>query len=195
MRNIDKIRACGKLILSTDEISSVTELPQPSVNVYCARATKRKELLRIKRGYYALPERVRSAGTEALFEAANRLISPSYISLLTALSYHGISSQVPSEVYESVTHTKSATLDVEDIQFRYLRLPEKYWFGFEKIKNFFMAKPEKALCEAVYLMSMGRYALDVQAINMKKIDIAILSKYLKRFPKKAQKSFDERFNV
>jgi hypothetical protein len=41
--------------------------------------------------------------------------------------------------------------------------------GFKKEKGFFIATPEKMLLDAIYLMSYGRYALDMSAIDPKKL--------------------------
>ncbi len=42
--------------------------------------------------------------------------------------------------------------------------------------------PEKALLDALYLMSYGRYALDMSAIDPKKVDENELMRLSKEFP-------------
>ena len=54
--------------------------------------------------------------------------------------------------------------------------------GFKKEKGFFIATPEKALLDAIYLMSYGRYALDMSAIDPKKVDENELMRLSKEFP-------------
>jgi hypothetical protein len=58
--------------------------------------------------------------------------------------------------------------------------PPKY--GKNLKKGVFIATPEKALLDAIYLMSYGRYALDLSAIDPKKFDGDELMRLSKEFP-------------
>ena len=68
------------------------------------------------------------------------------------------------------------------------------YFGFEKINNFFIAKPEKALLDALYLMSLGRYQFDLTALDIKKMDSELLKTNMKLFPQFTQHMI-ERYGI
>ncbi len=103
-------------------------------------------------------------------------------------------SQVPSEVYESARTRNPQRLTSKISSSDTCDQAEKYWFGFEKIKNFLWQNRKSALC-AVYLMSMGEIrSLDVQAINMVKNRHRHIIEIFKALLK-ARCLSDERFNV
>ncbi len=60
------------------------------------------------------------------------------------------------------------------------------YFGFKKEKGFFIATPEKALLDAFYLMSYGRYALDIAALDEMKLDRDEIKRLSREFPLKTQ---------
>jgi hypothetical protein len=61
------------------------------------------------------------------------------------------------------------------------------YFGFRKEKGVFIASPEKALLDAFYLMSYGRYALDISALDAEKLDRQMIKQLSSEFPLKTRK--------
>ena len=49
-----------------------------------------------------------------------------------------------------------------------------------------MATPEKALLDSFYLMSYGRYSLDVSALDAEKLDLNEIKSLASEFPLKTQ---------
>jgi hypothetical protein len=88
------------------------------------------------------------------FLLANHIFGPSYISLETALSYHGL---IPERVYEitSMTTKISRQFDTPMGLFSYTHLPLPYYsFGITQAKLSdqqwaLVASPEKALCDKI----------------------------------------------
>ena len=70
--------------------------------------------------------------------------------------------------------------------YQYTRISSSLYFGFEKQKGFFIATPEKAFLDAMYLASFGRYALDLASIDAGKLDRNKLKQMSKKFPLKTQ---------
>ena len=70
--------------------------------------------------------------------------------------------------------------------FRYTKIARNLYFGFRKEKNFFIASPEKALLDALYLMSYGRYTLDIAALDVEKLDIEQIKRLSLEFPQKTR---------
>lgn len=62
-----------------------------------ARLVARDQLVRLARGVYALPDRV-AAGDDSLLIVARR-VPEGFFCLLTALRFHGLTTQAPSEVW------------------------------------------------------------------------------------------------
>ncbi len=75
----------------------------------------------------------------------------------------------------------------EYFTFRYFKLDRKYYFGFIRKNNFFIATPEKAILDSLYLIVLGKYKLDASAIDWSKISKIKLTKILKKFPEKISK--------
>ena len=59
-------------------------------------------------------------------------------------------------------------------------------FNFIKENNVFIAEPEKAFIDAIYLMSLGRYKLDLSAIEFSRLDKERIKTILKSFPSKTR---------
>jgi len=113
---------------------------------------KRGYLEKIRRGIYKMA----NYQIKDSFILANFIYSPSYISLETALNYHGIIPDIPFEV-TSVTINKTKVFKIKNYGvFSFHHLKSNLFFGFEIIrseKNYIynMAFPEKALFDYLYL--------------------------------------------
>ncbi len=105
---------------------------------------------RIRNNWYALPGKIKDEA--GLFSTANRIYSPSYISLESAFSYYG---WIPEGVFTitSITTQKTAFFSSELGAFKYTNLKKSLFFGFEFPGNFSIAEPEKALLDFIYLHS------------------------------------------
>jgi len=116
---------------------------------------------KITNNFYVFSEYNQSE--DDLYFIANKLHSPSYISLESALSYHGL---IPEGVFDitSVSPVKTrripASLYIKHLDFLYLKIKKEYFFGYviQKYKNrsFLIADPEKALLDSVYLLNLKR---------------------------------------
>jgi len=125
------------------------------LNALLKRAVGSGELLRIVRGLYCLDTRFLRARITPL-ELAQRIQGPSYLSLESALSYHG---WIPEAVY-TVTSTsleRSRTFVTPLGVFSYTRVPQSLFYsGVNRVitedgGSFLMAEPLKALCDYVYV--------------------------------------------
>ncbi|MEJ2537370.1 MAG: hypothetical protein P8048_10030, partial [Calditrichia bacterium] len=150
------------------------------------RYVNNKILIRPKRGIYILRQKWEYFSREQKFEIANLLQVPSYISLVTALDYYQITTQMQQSFIESVAIKRTKEVEVDGSIFNYSKLNQDFYKGFIKQNNFFIATPEKALLDACYLMSFGRYKFDVSAIDPAKLDLNLLVSYGKIFPERTQ---------
>lgn len=135
---------------------------------------------------YVLKEAWHAAGQENIFLIANMGQVPSYISLMTALEYYEITTQVQRDFFESVAIKRTKEIHIEKCVFRYIKIRAELYNGFKKEKGFFIATPEKALLDAFYLMSYGRYSLDVAALDATKLNMKELVRLSRPFPLKTK---------
>ena len=177
-----EIQKIDKLYFGCEEIARVLGISEASSRVTASRYAKKGLLLRIKKNMYVLRERWVAAEKEEKFLLANLAQTPSYISLATALDFYELTTQMQRNFFESVALKRTKRINVNGNIFRYTRIRNQLYHGFKKEKGVFIATPEKALLDAIYLMSYGRYALDLSAIDPKKIDGYELMRLSKEFP-------------
>ena len=141
-------------------------------------------LVRIKRNLYVLREAWEAATKENKFIVANLGQTPSYISLMTALDYHDITTQMQRNFFESIAIQRTKTISVNGTVFRYSKISQDLYFGFKKMDGFFIACPEKALLDALYLASFGRYAFDFPSLALEKINRLKIEELGRNYPKR-----------
>jgi len=175
-----------KLYFGYEDIAKTFGISAGSAKVTASRYVKQGILVRVKRNMYVLRDVWKTAGREEKFILVNLGQVPSYISLMSALDYYEITTQMQRDFYESVAIKRTKEINVAGSIFRYVKVNSALYFGFKKEKNFFIATPEKALVDAFYLMSYGRYAIDISALDAAKFDRDEI-KYLSiKFPLKTR---------
>lgn len=115
---------------------------------------KNGDLLALKRGVYVFSEKYRTTPLNFI-SIANKIHQPSYVSFEFALSYHGL---IPERVYTitSASSKKSAEYTTPLGNFSYQKIPTKAyslgvdWKYSEQDGGYFIATPEKALCDKIY---------------------------------------------
>ncbi|MDP2940963.1 MAG: hypothetical protein Q8N85_01730 [Candidatus Omnitrophota bacterium] len=186
MMNYAKLRVINKPYFSYQEISRALGIGLASARVASSRLVKAGLLLRAKRNIYISREKWDGLAQEDKFGLANLIQVPSYISLMTALDYYAVTTQVQRGFIESVGvyRTKEVTLDKDT--FRYTKISKRLYFGFNRQKGFFIASPEKAFLDAAYLASLKRYSFDLSSIDFSKLSPPKLKDIAMRFPKATQ---------
>jgi hypothetical protein len=131
------------------------------------RALAAGEVVRLHRGLYCLAAKYLRDKVDPLI-LAQRIYGPSYISMETALSYHG---WIPEAVYAvtSVSMERSREFDTPLGHFSFTRIPQKTLYaevlrvvkdgsgggcgggGFHESGSFMLASPLKALADYVYV--------------------------------------------
>jgi hypothetical protein len=187
--NYAKLREIKKLYFGYEEISRLLGICPDSARVSANRYIKQGILVRVKRNLYVLKERWDGATREERFILANLAQVPSYISLMTALDYYEITTQMQSDFIESVGLKRTREIKAENAVFKYSKVDKKLYFGFLRENGFFIALPEKAFLDALYLSSLKRYRLDMASMDFSKLDMPRIKKMIKRFPEKMQKAF------
>jgi predicted transcriptional regulator of viral defense system len=141
-----------------------------------SRLTKQHILQKLERDKYML-----AGGRLHDFSIANFLYEPSYVSLESALNFHGILSQFPYEV-ASITPKKPVTKPGNGMVFRYVSVKPSLFWGYDSKHGFLLAQPEKALLDLLYLQSKGLARVHLDELDWSRLDKARLSEWLERFP-------------
>lgn len=148
-----KIKEKKLYIFSANNIRSLFGVSAVAASALLHRYKKQRFILQIKRGLYVFPDALPPD-----VYIANKLYSPSYISLEFALSYHGV---IPETVYEITSITAKATRRFEVLGkvFSYRKIKKTAYAGYEIQKqqglSFYIACAEKAFADANYLRLMN----------------------------------------
>ena len=133
----------GLIVFTPKEFERIFRVSPTAVKQFIHAYTEKKFFSKLRNGLYALEEE-----RPNLYFAANKIYRPSYVSLETALSYHGI---IPETVYSitSVTPKPTRAFDALGIDFSYTRIKQKAFQGYTARKEgnstVLFAEPEKAL--------------------------------------------------
>lgn len=152
----------------------LTSMKPYSLNVGLNRLYEKKVIQRICRGYYANPFNL-----PKLEEISSLIYSPSYVSLESALSRWGVLSQIP-QTLTCVTTKLPRKFNTAFGAIEYRQIKKKYFWGFVQEGSYYIALPEKALLDYLYL----RKGRDIKNI-LSELDLKGLSLHkLKTFSKK-----------
>lgn len=181
-----KLRQIKRLYFGCEDIAKTLGITLASAKVTANRYAKNGFLVRIKRNVYVLRDVWENLDQESVFALANVAQVPSYISLMTALSYYEVTTQIQRGYTESVAIKRTKEIGIGRRVFTYSKINRGLYFGFSKNNDVFIATPEKAFLDALYLMSLKRYKFDLTSIDFDKLDVSLVKKLSKKFPKRTQ---------
>ena len=141
--------------------------------------TRANKLLQLRRGLYAFPPPY-AGERPTSYQIANQLVRPSYISLQSALSYYGL---IPEHVASvtSVTTGRPITLKNDFGRFMFRHIKTNFFFGFQyqqisNTQSAFIATPEKALLDLIYLTPDGDNKAYIQELRLQNLEIINLER-------------------
>ena len=191
--NPDKMYVEFKNKFAKFPLISLPEIQKAFLNLDKRRLfewTKKGYLENVKRGFYRFTDQPKNQ--ELIYFTANKIYSPSYISLETALAYYQV---IPEEVFST---TSISTLNTTQITsslgyFSYRNLKKPLLFGYKFIQlnglTICMASLEKAILDYLYLNSELNTVDDFEALRwdkeaLKQLDIELFFDYLHLFNSK-----------
>ena len=143
---------------------------------------------RIRRFWYA-DSSFNPQGYDYFF-IANKIYSPSYISLESALNHYGFIPETTLQI-TSVSTRKTNLFDTQFGVFSYQSIKNNLYFGYEIIENnnrpFTLATPEKAILDYLYLHSEISSTEDFQGLRFNReiinsmVDKEKFNTYLNQF--------------
>lgn len=157
-------------------LQAILNIARESTRTAASRLVERGILIRIRRDLYALVNR-----NYSLFSLANALHQPSVISLETALNYWGLIVQVPQVIFS--ISLRSYRYETDNTEFIYRRIESSLFrFGQVKSEDFYISEPEKAFLDTLYMKSKGLVELLPGDVDMRKLDIELLTYYSRFYP-------------
>lgn len=177
----NKLKKAGLKVFTTSEFQRVTGMSATGSRKFLLRYTRLELIWQIRRGLYAMRN-------EELHPwiVANKLYRPSYISMETALSYHGM---IPETIYSVTSVTTKITREFTACETVFLYHTIKYdaYTGYAPLDiegdTILIAEPEKALADYLYFVHLGKKDLN-ERLNCKGIKKQAFWNYLKLFNRK-----------
>lgn len=143
-----RILRMGSSVFRTADVAAYLAISNTAASRLLARLVAASHLLKLRHGLWAVPGKLDPLALPSYLTAP----FPSYVSLQSALYYHGLISQIPSVIYAvSVGRTQMHQTPLGTVSIHHLQ-PE-YFFGFEVMENggVSIATAEKALLDYLYL--------------------------------------------
>jgi len=143
-----KLREAGVNAFGTADASVLLNIASSHASRVLERLCDAGQVVRLKRGVWAFPDRLEPLQVPEHLTAP----LPCYVSLQSALYYHGLISQIPKIVYAvSTARTRRWITPLGTVSIHHL--DPTFFFGFEAAGHdtIKMATPEKALLDCLYL--------------------------------------------
>ena len=181
---IQKIETLGKGMFSIKDLKKLfpeDDYIKTSVN----RMLDRRDLVRVVRGVYALKR-----NDLDIEKIAAQLYYPSYISFESALAKYGIINQGRYGLTLATTrHSKQMT--IVGVECNYSMLKPALFFGFDFIEGVFLASPEKAVLDELYLICLGKKEGETSEWYLEDLDRQKVQEYIKPFTSSVKKMASE----
>lgn len=183
-----------KKMLKDFTIFSLNDIRSIDSSFFRTRLSEWQEkgyIRKVTKGYYIFSDLELSENV--LFEIANRIYSPSYISFEMALSYYHL---IPESVYEitSVSTRRTYNFKTPIAEFSYRTLSPQLFFGYDLVKYnnkyFKIARIEKAILDYFYINSHLNQKGDFESLRInrdmffKQVKEEKLYEFTDRFSKK-----------
>lgn len=160
----------------------VFQEPEEYIQVQISRWVEAGKLIQIRRGWYMIsePYRPRRVPSGVI---ANKVVTPSYLSLEWALSFHGL---IPEETPNptSITTARTQHFRAAGSLFIYRHIKPDYFRGYSKMlygeHEIVIAAPEKALWDKLYLHLRGhRFSVEwLRELRLQNLEEFELSKWM-----------------
>jgi predicted transcriptional regulator of viral defense system len=173
MRFVELLETVWDLPLFQGSLLLAGDRDPGDVRRQLSRWTASGKILQLRRNLYALASPWRRVQPHP-FLIANELHHPSYVSLQSALAYHGmIPEAVP--VTTSVTTARPIQIDTPFGRHTYRHVRPEVFFGYDRIslpqkQEALLADPGKALLDLVYFTPKGETLEHLRSLRLEGIE-------------------------
>jgi predicted transcriptional regulator of viral defense system len=170
------LNATGKTYFSLIELKKFYPGSTQSLKVLLSHWVNTKLIYLLGRGFYAF----HLAEVDYLHLAQS--IDPnSYLSFEYALYFYNLIDQVPS-VITLAAMGRQRIVTMSNWVFEYTHLKNELFWGYVLEKGIYIAEPEKALLDLIYLIARGKRSADLNSLETEKFNQKKIKEYLKKFP-------------
>jgi predicted transcriptional regulator of viral defense system len=164
----------------------VGDVDPANVRRQLSRWTAAGKLLQLRRGLYTLAPPYQKTAPHA-FLVANYLVQPSYVSLQAALAHAGLIPEYAAEV-TSVTTGRPAQVETPLGRYTFRHVKTSRFYGYRRLdvgggQRAFVARPEKALLDQIYLQPEGEtlsYLRGLRLQNLERLNMDVLHRLAAR---------------
>jgi len=142
---LEKLRKTDQTVFTGRDAARTIGWSQIKTNQVLSRLSKKKIIVRTKRGQYMIDYLNAETTPE---ETAQKTVWPSYLSYWTALRMHDFTEQLPSTIFVATTR-KSGQSRVAGFKVKYVKITPYRFFGYVKMGEAAVADPEKALVDSL----------------------------------------------
>ncbi len=134
------------VVFSLNDAVKILHTSRPYTSLFLQRCVAKGLISRVENGLY-----YRNRGANE-YMIASRILSPSYVSMISALSYYGLTTQIPNKVYVVSTKKHRPIKDVMGLTIVFKTTNRRMMFGYHKESygNISIADPEKAIVDVFY---------------------------------------------
>jgi len=142
------------------------------VRLQLSRWVRRGKVIRIHHGWYTLVARFRRARIDP-FVVACTIKDGTYVSLESALSHHGL---IPEHVAETtcVTTGRPMLMQTPLGRIRYRHINRRLFWGYREepwnVQTAFVATPEKALLDLIYLVAGAHSQAYIEQLRLQNLE-------------------------
>jgi len=143
-----RLRDAGVAAMETSDAAMLLGITSSHASRVLERLSAVGQVVRLKRGVWGLPDRLDPLQVPAHLTAPQSC----YVSLQSAMFFHGMISQIPNVVY-AVSPARTRRWDTPLATVSIHHVAPAFFFGFETVNSgkVKMATPEKALLDCLYL--------------------------------------------
>jgi predicted transcriptional regulator of viral defense system len=182
-----KIKSLNQVVFQTRDIVAFLHISTVTISRALARLAQQGHLLKLKHGLWAMPDKIEPFMLPECLTAP----FPSYISLQSAMYYHGMIEQIPEIIYAiTLARTKKYPTAIATVSAHHI--DAKFYFGYSVFgkNNIKMATPEKALLDFLYLSPAKslRFAALPELELPKNFNYRLCQKWINEVPSKHRRT-------
>lgn len=171
------LKASARSVYYLADLCKVSGLSESSMRRAAQRLERYGLIQKIGKGIY-----LNTFMTTSLEVMSALLYRPSYISCESALFYHGILSQSPF-VLTCVSSRPTKTMRTAAGTILYQQMKSTLFFAYRKEGAYFLAEPEKAMLDYVYLHLQNGQSVIMDEWDVRVISREKMKRYAQRFPR------------
>lgn len=175
---VNRLEELDMPVFTTADAANLAGKSTVYMKVFLAGLTKQDVIEKVERGKYCLK------GTSA-YVIASRITKKSYVALISAARFHGITAQLPNSILVfSVTYHRQ--MRIGEYLVKFIKVNSKVMYGFREYNGAYVSEIEKIFVDDVYYHKRLTYDEELESALARDIlDTEKLYEYAKMLGGKA----------